>query len=199
LLEEKEPLKGEANYYYDVDNCGIGYHGDAERRKVVAFRMGETMPIHFQWYQKSLPVGENVKIMLEDGDMYIMSDKAVGTDWMKKKEGTLRHAAGCDKYTIIKEKKEKVVKEKKEKVVKEKKEKVVKEKKEKVVKEKKEKVVKEKKEKVVKEKKEKVVKEKKEKVVKEKKEKVVKEKKEKVVDEKKEKEKVVKVVDEKKE
>ena len=39
LLEEKEPLKGEANYYYDIDTCGIGYNGDGERVKVVALRM----------------------------------------------------------------------------------------------------------------------------------------------------------------
>jgi hypothetical protein len=107
LLEEKEPLKGEANYYYDVDTCGIGYHGDGERVKVVALRMGEKMPIHFQWYQNSKAVGENVKIMLEDGDMYVMSEKAVGNDWLRKKVGTLRHAAGCDKYTEIKDEKKK--------------------------------------------------------------------------------------------
>ena len=25
-------LNGEANYYYDISKCGIGYHGDGERR-----------------------------------------------------------------------------------------------------------------------------------------------------------------------
>lgn len=37
--------------------------------------------------------------------MYIMSEKAVGYDWKKRKIPTLRHAAGADKYLIIKEKK----------------------------------------------------------------------------------------------
>ena len=27
-------LKGEGNYYYDIRKCGIGFHGDTERRKV---------------------------------------------------------------------------------------------------------------------------------------------------------------------
>jgi len=87
-------LNAEANYYYDITKCGIGFHGDAERRKVVAIRMGASMPLYYRWYQNSVPVSEPIKIMLNDGDMYIMSEKAVGFDWLKKKTPTLRHATG---------------------------------------------------------------------------------------------------------
>ena len=87
-------LNAEANYYYDIAKCGIGFHGDAERRKVVAIRMGASMPLYYRWYQNSTPVSEPIKIMLNDGDMYIMSEKAVGFDWLKKKTATLRHATG---------------------------------------------------------------------------------------------------------
>lgn len=104
---EDELLKAEANYYYDLKKCGIGYHGDGERRKVFAMRIGnsEELPLYFQWFQKSKPIGERIQIILEDGDMYVMSEKAVGTDWLKKNKATLRHATGADKYTIIKPKK----------------------------------------------------------------------------------------------
>ena len=27
---EEDLLNGEANYYYDISKCGIGFHGDAE-------------------------------------------------------------------------------------------------------------------------------------------------------------------------
>lgn len=91
-------LNAEANYYYDITKCGIGYHGDAERRKVVAIRMGSSMPIYYKWYQRSEAIGEPINIVLNDGDMYIMSEKAVGFDWLKKKIATLRHATGCAKY-----------------------------------------------------------------------------------------------------
>ena len=101
-------LNGEANYYYDISKCGIGYHGDGERRKVFAIRMGETMPMYFQWFQRSLPVGPPFEVVLNDGDMYIMSEKAVGFDWLKKIKPTLRHATGCRKYTQIVPKKEKI-------------------------------------------------------------------------------------------
>ena len=101
-------LNGEANYYYDMSKCGIGYHGDAERKKVFAVRMGESMPLFYQWFQRSLPVGDPIKLDLHDGDMYMMSDKAVGFDWLKKIVPTLRHSTGCSKFTglngVVKEK-----------------------------------------------------------------------------------------------
>jgi hypothetical protein len=95
-------LEGEANYYYDVSKCGIGYHGDTERCKVVALRLGATMPICFQWYHRSEPVGPQMRFEIGDGDMYVMSEKAVGNDWRSPTKWTLRHAAGCDAYTKIK-------------------------------------------------------------------------------------------------
>lgn len=94
-------LNAEANYYYDISKCGIGYHGDAERRKVVAVRLGASMPLYYRWYQNSNPVGEPIELVLNDGDMYIMSEKAVGFDWLKKKIGTLRHATGCARFTKV--------------------------------------------------------------------------------------------------
>jgi hypothetical protein len=33
--------------------------------------------------------------------MYIMSEKAVGFDWLKKIKPTLRHSTGCAKFTGI--------------------------------------------------------------------------------------------------
>jgi len=49
-------------------------------------------------------VGKRIIVPLNGGDIYLMSEKAVGTDWKRKKVYTLRHATGCDKYTTIKSK-----------------------------------------------------------------------------------------------
>ncbi len=95
-------LKAEGNYYFDVTKCGIGYHGDTERRKVIAVRMGASLPIHYQWYHRSKPVGEHFVIPLHHGDLYIMSEKAVGCDWKRSSILTLRHATGCAKFTDVK-------------------------------------------------------------------------------------------------
>lgn len=113
-------LKGmivEGNYYFDPAKCYIGFHGDAERRKVIGVRLGESFDFHYQWY--GLPeydekltknakaknakardrytkrfLGPRLEITLNHGDVYVMSEKAVGTDWMSKRVVTLRHAAG---------------------------------------------------------------------------------------------------------
>lgn len=81
---EDVELNAEANYYYDIKKCGIGFHGDGERRKVFAMRMGETMPIYYKWFKNSEAISEPIEIILNDGDMYMMSEKAVGFDWLRK-------------------------------------------------------------------------------------------------------------------
>jgi hypothetical protein len=98
---KSENLKGEGNYYYDKTKCGIGFHGDSERRKVIGIRLGlgESPPLHFQWFRRSEPCGERIVLNLNGGDMYVMSEKAVGQDWMKKTIYTLRHATGSKKFT----------------------------------------------------------------------------------------------------
>ena len=97
--DKAKELKGEANYYYDIKKCGIGYHGDTERRKVIAVRLGAAMPLFFQWHWRGEQVGHRMELPLDGGDLYIMSEKAVGTDWKSSSLYTLRHAAGCAKFT----------------------------------------------------------------------------------------------------
>lgn len=99
--KKAEDLKGEGNYYFDKTKCGIGFHGDSERRKVLAIRLGSTLDIHYQWFKEGNPIGKRIIVPLNGGDIYVMSEKAVGTDWKKKKLFTLRHATGCAKYTTI--------------------------------------------------------------------------------------------------
>ncbi len=108
-----ENLKAESNYYFDK-KCYIGYHGDKERRIVIAFRLGSPMYIVYNWFINNKPIGEQYKTILNGGDFYIMSEKATGHDWKQtvkskdwKKElmdpndrylPTLRHAAGPESF-----------------------------------------------------------------------------------------------------
>lgn len=94
LGDKAKKLLCEGNYYYDVKQCFIGYHGDGERKRVVGVRLGSSFPLHYQWYLESNAVGARLELMLDDGDLYVMSEKSVGTDWKLKKVHTLRHAAG---------------------------------------------------------------------------------------------------------
>lgn len=103
-------LVAEGNYYYDITKCFISYHGDSERKKVIAIRLGATFPLYYQWFCQSKPVGFRGEVILNHGDIYIMSEKAVGSDWKKKNIFTLRHAAAAkgSKHLDFKEKKKKV-------------------------------------------------------------------------------------------
>ena len=88
-------IKVEGNYYYDLSSTYIGMHGDSERRKVIGLRLGDSsFPIHYRWYKGFEPVSEIFSYELEPGDIYVMSEKAVGTDWKKSSIYTLRHSAG---------------------------------------------------------------------------------------------------------
>lgn len=100
--EKGNNLEAEGNYYYDITKCGIGYHGDTERKKVIAIRMGETIPLYYVWYENSIPISDRIKITLNHGDVYFMSEKATGQDWKRKTFPTLRHATGIDKFVDIK-------------------------------------------------------------------------------------------------
>jgi len=121
-----EGLFAELNVYFNEKACGIGFHGDTERRIVVCARVGRDNPLQYQWFNRSRPVcncglpiftekAENfntcqctepvttrINLHLHEGDMYIMSDKAVGHDWKKSSIYTLRHAAGGNKYCSTK-------------------------------------------------------------------------------------------------
>jgi hypothetical protein len=94
-------LYAKLNYYYDIYRCGVGYHGDAEHRRVIALRAGENIPLHFQWFYDGRPVGTNMPLDIHANDVYVMAEKAVGYDWRCRTIPTLRHAAGCVKYTDL--------------------------------------------------------------------------------------------------
>jgi len=90
----------EGNRYYNLKNTGIGFHGDTERVVVICISIGcDNYPMRWQWFKDGMPVGESIDITLNCGDVYIMSEKAVGADWKLRSIYTLRHAAGAKKYT----------------------------------------------------------------------------------------------------
>lgn len=102
IIPELSNLQAEGNYYYDIKNCGIGWHGDTERLKVVGIRLGATIPLVYSWFHQNVNIGHVININnLSHGDIYIMSEKATGFDWKKKTIYTLRHSAGADKYISL--------------------------------------------------------------------------------------------------
>lgn len=95
LGERARGLMGEGNYYYDLEKCYIGYHGDGERVKVVCLRLGDENRLAFRWFHQGIPLGLPMEFNFGHGVVYAMSQEAVGTHWKQdKKEPRLRHCAG---------------------------------------------------------------------------------------------------------
>lgn len=100
----------EGNMYYDTKKCFIGFHGDTERRVVIGVRLGDTFPLHYQWYKRNETISDMASFMINDSDIYVMCETVTGTNWKSSSIPTLRHAAGDLKN--IKTKKAKSVKKK---------------------------------------------------------------------------------------
>ena len=60
--------------------------------------------MRWQWFQHGKVVGNPIDVLLNSGDVYIMSEKAVGQDWKRKNIPTLRHSAGALSYRKIQSK-----------------------------------------------------------------------------------------------
>jgi len=101
----EEKLECEGNYYYDAKTCGIGFHGDGERKKVIGISLcteDVVREIDWVWYKNSERVSEKLRVKLKNGDCYVMSEKASGFDWKKRSALTLRHAAGVEGSKYLK-------------------------------------------------------------------------------------------------
>ena len=95
-----EDLPAEGNFYYE-EKSGIGYHGDRERKKVICLSLGKSTGLFFGWRSpgSSNLYGNLMEIPIHHGDLYVMSEKATGSDWLMTSQWRLVHAAGNEKYT----------------------------------------------------------------------------------------------------
>lgn len=102
FIMKEQNLIVEGNQYDNIDKNGIGAHGDTERVCVACLRVGASMPIKFGYFWNCLVRGETTEIILNGGDLYIMSEEAVGAEWLSKNKWVLRHCAGANKYLKMK-------------------------------------------------------------------------------------------------
>lgn len=97
--EKANNLNAEGNYYFETKS-GIGYHGDAERKIVICVCLGSSSTVRYRWRKpgSSENILTPIDLLLEHGDIYIMSEKATGFDWKKRSKWRLVHGAGHGKY-----------------------------------------------------------------------------------------------------
>ena len=101
LMRDKD-LIVEGNQYDDVSKNGIGPHGDSERVCVSCLRVGESMPMKFGMFWNCKLRGKPFETLIKGGDLYFMSEEAVGAEWKSRSKWVWRHCAGADKYLKMK-------------------------------------------------------------------------------------------------
>ena len=113
-------LNAEANLYHKLQG-GIGFHGDAERKRVVCASLGDPATLRFYWHAPGRTKvgttgvyrGKLFDFRIEGSDIYIMSERATGWNYQSSSGYRLVHAAGSDKYITPQVKKEKKTPKKK--------------------------------------------------------------------------------------
>lgn len=90
--EQEIVLFAEGNYYYDLSKTYIGFHRDNERAFTIACRFGDPFPMYFALYNGSSRISDIMRINLNSGDVYIMSEYACGNK--NKGKMYVKHAAG---------------------------------------------------------------------------------------------------------
>ena len=98
ILMKDNSLIVEGNQYDDPSVNGIGPHGDTERVVVACLRVGASMPMKYGMFWNCKLRGKSFKTVINGGDLYFMSEEAVGAKWKSKSKWVWRHAAGADKY-----------------------------------------------------------------------------------------------------
>lgn len=79
LKLKKHIFENDDDVVANIDYCAIDFHGDPQRRNMVGIRMGTLTVMDFQWSIGGKNCG-NITIMLDPGDMFIMSEYATGVN-----------------------------------------------------------------------------------------------------------------------
>ena len=84
----------EGDHYYDMERCGRDSFGDWDKRMLVGLQVGATMKMAFTWWYQESKFSTPVEIELHHGDIFVLSDKAVGHDIHRKAIATLKRTCG---------------------------------------------------------------------------------------------------------
>lgn len=92
LNSSAKNLYAEGNHYYEKKSQ-IGFHGDTERKIVICLSLGKSGNLIYQWRKKKEDVKDPITIKVHHGDIYIMSEKATGYDWLCRSKIRVVHGA----------------------------------------------------------------------------------------------------------
>ena len=90
------PLVCEATRFQNKEDCYINMHRDRSKSRIAGLNLGGSFPINFRWYHNTIHCSEVLSIILNHGDIYIMSELATGVLKDKKTKLFLKHSMGTN-------------------------------------------------------------------------------------------------------
>lgn len=72
------PLLSEGTLFYDRSICNTPIFRENKRRKVIKVCVGNSITITFKWFKGSMIVSDDYNITLNNGDLCIFSENAIG-------------------------------------------------------------------------------------------------------------------------
>lgn len=90
LVFNQDALECQGEYYCDQEKLKLKYQG-SKVNNMMCVHLGNSIQLSYKWFFANKPVSDDMKIILEHGDLYIMSEKATGHDYKLKKNPILKY------------------------------------------------------------------------------------------------------------
>lgn len=94
------PLLCEAYNYPNKEHCYSPMKKENNRSKIIKVCVGESTCINFRWYKQSTKVSDIYSIQLNNGDLCIFSDSAIGFNKDKKTCLHVKYSIGINPHCL---------------------------------------------------------------------------------------------------
>lgn len=88
------PLQIEGTMYYNTNECYIPLHQEKEKWKIINLCVGQSIPINFIWFHQNVKVSKTYSILLNHGDLCLISENAAGVVKEQKTRLFIKNSTG---------------------------------------------------------------------------------------------------------
>ena len=84
----------EGTSYYDINQCYTPFGQEKKKKKIIGLCIGNSIPLCFKWFHNTQITSDIYKIILNHGDLFIMSEMAAGLNKESKTKLYIKHGFG---------------------------------------------------------------------------------------------------------
>lgn len=90
----------EGTNYYNTTECYKPMSQDKKRKKLVNLHLGTSFPINFRWFHNTQAVSDLKSLIINHGDVYIMTDITLGSVKDSVTKLYLKHSLGYNQKSV---------------------------------------------------------------------------------------------------